>query len=443
MVVKAKHKETGETFAVKIVDKNSTGRQEMFDEINVMSKLSHPNIVNFKEIFDRKDGYYVVLEYITGGELFDRIIELQRYSEKEASHVMRQALSGLKHMHDKNLVHRDLKPENLLLSSKSPDATIKLADFGFSRESKTLTDCTEMVGTPEYMAPEIVILRERNGGYGKPVDIWAMGVVLYILLSGIHPFQMEDEDQMLNNIQNGRWRWLGSNWSKVSESAKELITHMMNPNPSARYTIDQCLNHPWLKTEQSDADLGGVANELRRFQAKKKMRGAIRAVIARNKMKAVLNSVKNLNVSDAPAPRVVKPTKWKGVQVTIIEGVSLAAKDSNGKSDPYVKVKANGEVRLKTESKKKTLNPKWDPKKETVFIPFSSGLRAIDVECWDWDAVGSHDFMGEFTIDLSEYEVGQEAERNYQLHPAAVRSKKKKTNNVSGYLKIKVCKVAE
>lgn len=88
---------------------------------------------------------------ITGGELFDRIIELQRYSEKEASHVMRQALSGLKHMHDKNLVHRDLKPENLLLSSKSPDATIKLADFGFSRESKTLTDCTEMVGTPEYM----------------------------------------------------------------------------------------------------------------------------------------------------------------------------------------------------------------------------------------------------------------------------------------------------
>ena len=174
----------------------------------------------------------LVFSSITGGELFDRIIELQRYSEKEAAHVMKQALNGLKHMHDKQLVHRDLKPENLLLSSKSADATIKLADFGFSRESRNNADCTEMVGTPEYMAPEIVALRERRGGYSKPVDIWAMGVVLYILcarsfsslgipgchslvfyrLSGIHPFQMEDEEQMLSNIQHGRWRWLGSNW---------------------------------------------------------------------------------------------------------------------------------------------------------------------------------------------------------------------------------------
>jgi len=273
-----------------------------------------------------------------------------------------------------------------------------------------------------------------------------MGVVLYILLSGIHPFQMEDEEQMLSNIQNGRWRWLGSNWGKVSETAKDLITHMMDPNPAARFTIDQCLNHQWMKTEQSDADLGGVASELRRFQAKKRMRGAIRAIMARNKMKAVLNSVKNMNVTGgaaAPKAQQSKPTKWKGVQVTVLEGAGLAAKDSNGKSDPYVKVKANGVVRLKTETKKKTLSPKWEGKKETVFIPFSSGLRAVDVECWDWDAVGSHDFMGEFTVDLSEYEIGQEAEKSYKLLPAAVRSKKKKTANVSGSLKVKICKVAE
>jgi len=423
----------------------------MYDEIHVMSKLAHPNIVNFKEIFDRKDGYYVVLEFITGGELFDRIIELQRYSEKEAAHVMNQALHGLKHMHDKSLVHRDLKPENLLLSSKSADATIKLADFGFSRESKTHTDCSEMVGTPEYMAPEIVALRERSGGYSKPVDIWAMGVVLYILLSGIHPFQMEDEEQMLSNIQNGRWRWLGSNWGKVSEAAKDLITHMMDPNPATRFSIDQCLNHQWLKSEQSDADLGGIANELRRFQAKKRMRGAIRAIMARNKMKTILNHVKGMDITGgggAAPPRPGKaapgkPTKWKGVQVTVLEGSGLAAKDSNGKSDPYVKIKANGVVRLKTETKKKTLNPKWEGKKETVFIPFSSGLRAVDVECWDWDAVGSHDFMGEFTIDLSEFEIGLETEKSFKLMPAAVRSKKKKTANVSGNVKLKVCKVPE
>jgi serine/threonine protein kinase len=306
-----------------------------------------------------------------------------------------------------------------------------------------------MVGTPEYMAPEIVVLRERSGGYSKPVDIWAMGVVLYILLSGIHPFQMEDEEQMLGNIQNGRWRWLGSNWTKVSEAAKDLITHMMDPNPATRFTIDQCLGHQWLKgDQQSDADLGGVASELRRFQAKKKMRAAIRAIIARNKMKAILGKVKSSSGASSSSAQgsggaKAKPTKWKGVQVSIVEGSELAAKDSNGKSDPYVKVKANGIVRLKTDKKTKTLNPKWDPKKESVTIPFSSGLRAIDVECWDWDAVGSHDFMGEFTIDLSEFEIGQEVEKSFKLHPAEVRSKKKKTDNVSGSLKVKLLKVPE
>lgn len=147
---------------------------------------------------------------------------------------MRQALLGLKHMHDKNIVHRDLKPENILLASPEPTATIKLADFGFSRISKASDDCHELVGTPEYsasplsfflplllhssrffslsVAPELVALRDRDAGYSKPVDIWAMGVVLYILLSGIHPFQIEDENQMLANIQAGRWRWLGANW---------------------------------------------------------------------------------------------------------------------------------------------------------------------------------------------------------------------------------------
>jgi len=270
VVVKATHKESGETFAVKIVDKNSTGCKEMFEEISVMALLQHQNIVNFREIFDRKDGYYVVLEFITGGELFDRIIELQRYSEKEATHVMRQALGGLKHMHERDFAHRDLKPENLLLSSKDASATIKLADFGFSRKTSSGGDCHEMVGTPEYMAPELVAQRDRDAGYGRPVDIWALGVVLYILLSGIHPFQMEDEEQMLNNIQAGRWRWLGSNWPKVSDAAKDLITHMMDANPATRFTVDQCLAHKWLREEQSDVELGGVAGEIRRFQAKKK-----------------------------------------------------------------------------------------------------------------------------------------------------------------------------
>jgi len=450
VVVKATHKDSGETFAVKIVDKNSTGRKEMYDEISVMAQLEHANIVNFKEIFDRKDGYYVVLEFITGGELFDRIIELQRYSEKEAAHVMRQALHGLKHMHDKALAHRDLKPENLLLSSKDANATIKLADFGFSRKTTTGNDCHEMVGTPEYMAPELIAQRDRDAGYSKPVDIWAMGVVLYILLSGIHPFQMEDEEMMMNNIQAGRWRWLGSNWAKVSEAAKDLIQHMMEVNPATRFTVDQCLGHKWLREEQSDTELGGVAVEIRRFQAKKKMRAAIRAVMAANRMKNVVAKLRANAAAGGSAAggwTAAQPkagTKWKSFKVTVCEGHNLAAKDSNGKSDPYVKVIANGKTVHKTETKMKTLNPKYDPKKEIVTIPFTTALKFIDIEVWDWDRVGSDDFMGMHTIDLSEFPPGVEKEIDLKLEPATgSKSKKKKTENVSGYIKVKVFKTPD
>jgi serine/threonine protein kinase len=157
------------------------------------------------------------LELVTGGELFDRIIELQRYSEKEAVHVMLQALSGLKHMHDRHIAHRDLKPENLLLSSKEPHATVKLADFGFATKLNADNELLQLVGTPPYFAPELSLLRDESimEGYGRPVDIWSMGVILYILLSGIHPFQIADEDVMLDNIQNAKWDWVGPNWSKV------------------------------------------------------------------------------------------------------------------------------------------------------------------------------------------------------------------------------------
>jgi serine/threonine protein kinase len=291
VVVKATEKKDGRNWAIKIVDKNSTGMSDMRGELSIMSKLAHENIVTFKEVFDHPEGYYVVLELISGGELFDRIIELKRFTEKDAAQTMIQAFRAIEHMHEANLVHRDIKPENLLLSDKSATATIKLADFGFATTCDATTQLSDLLGTPEYMAPELVSLREvpegGYGGYGRTVDIWALGVVLYILLSGIHPFQIEDEEQMMNNIQAGKWKWLGRNWDKVSEEAKDLITKMLDPNPKTRPTVKECLAHPWFKT-QVDVALDDVAEEIKKFQSRKKLKGAINTVIASNKMRQLM-----------------------------------------------------------------------------------------------------------------------------------------------------------
>jgi len=260
-----------------------------------MSNLLHENIVEYIEMFNRNNGYYVVIEIINGGELFDRIIEYESYSESEAARVMQEALSGLKHMHDLDYIHRDLKPENLLLSSKERDANIKIADFGFSCKMKK-NGLRAVVGTPPYMAPELVRLRSGNKelpGYDSKVDCWAIGVILYILLSGIHPFQIDDEDKMLENIESGKWEWEGSHWEKISEEAKDLITHLMDPDPETRFTIDQALSHSWTRGSfETDSTLSGAQEQIRKFQAKKRFKGAVFQVMATNRLRRALEALR-------------------------------------------------------------------------------------------------------------------------------------------------------
>jgi len=279
------------------VDKKNTTPKQMYDELAVMSNLAHDNIVRFFEIFNRPDGYYVILERINGGELFDRIIALQSYTESQAVRVMRQALNAIKHMHDLDFIHRDLKPENLLLSSQEEDANIKLADFGFTAKIKE-KGLRSIVGTPPYMAPELVRLRSGNKripGYGKSVDNWALGVILYILLSGMHPLQIDDEEEMLDNIEKGEWEWLGD-WDKVSEEAKDLIRRLMDPNYESRLTVDQALEHPWITGEvTSEENLTGAQEMIRKFQARKKLKGAIYSVIATNRLRRSLLALKQGN----------------------------------------------------------------------------------------------------------------------------------------------------
>jgi len=266
------------------------------EELVVMSNLAHDHIVEFVEVFNRTDGYYVVVERIYGGELFDRIIELNNYSEAEAIAAITQTFRAIKHIHDLDYVHRDLKPENLLLSSRDSNVNIKIADFGFASKIKD-KGLRSVVGTPPYMSPELVILRhgeKEKPGYGKPVDCWAIGVILYILLSGIHPFQLDDEEEMLENIEKGEWEWIGDQWDDVSEDAKDLIKRLIDPNPETRYTIDQALAHPWISgSNVGSKSLNAIKDNMRKFQARKKLKGAIFSIIATNRLKRSLENLKN------------------------------------------------------------------------------------------------------------------------------------------------------
>lgn len=199
--------------------------------------------------------------------------------------MFKQILTAVAHLHSKGICHRDLKPENLLLSSKSEDAVVKVADFGFAANCKIEPEMTALVGTPPYMACELVFLRHQaDGGYTKQVDLWSLGVILYILLSGIHPFQLEDEEEMLVNIENAQWGWVGDAWKTMSIEAKDLVSNLLCPDPKKRLTAAQALEHPWFNIT-SDEKID--TEELKRFQLRRKFRGAVNAIAAINRMKRV------------------------------------------------------------------------------------------------------------------------------------------------------------
>jgi len=258
------------------------------------------------EVFDSEQFYILVMEYITGGELFDAIVERQRYSEKDALGMVLQIFQGIQYLHKNNIVHRDLKPENLLLSSKGEDAILKLADFGLARrlepDSPTIL---ESIGTPGYMAPETLALARAPGsapGISLPVDVWALGVIFFITLCGSPPFIGWDDEETNRMIECAEYAFLPPFWTPVSEEAKDLITHLLVLNPNERYTIEQALEHPWLQKAHSYVTpLPDTQEELKKFQARKKFKGAIHAVKAMNKILNIGKMVTKAN----PNPKSV------------------------------------------------------------------------------------------------------------------------------------------
>ncbi|CDF37382.1 Protein-serine/threonine kinases Rhodoplastic [Chondrus crispus] len=267
-------KEKGDKCAIKIIKKHGYDPSEMeylVREMDIMKSVSHPHIVNTIDIFDSPSHLHIVLEYMQGGELFDIIADAGSFSEQQAAQVTRDVIKGIQYLHMHDIVHRDIKPENVLCVSKSWPLLVKLADFGladFSKDGEIKSEQPSMIGTPGYVAPEVV----NKEKYGTPVDMWAVGVLLYIMLSGKMPFYGRDDNACLRMISTGKYTMPPQEWSKISTDGKSLVRGLLQADPNKRLTANAALQHKWLEDPTAlssspiNNDLSGIHSSRRKFR---------------------------------------------------------------------------------------------------------------------------------------------------------------------------------
>ena len=260
------HKATKQTRAIKIIQKSKVDTKVLFNEINVLSKLSHPNIMQIYEIFYDNTNIYIVSEYCKGGELFEIISTKGNFSEKDACVIMKQLMSAICYSHQNNIVHRDLKPENILMDNDSDDLTIKIIDWGCAQTIKTTKQSNQADGTAYYIAPEVL-----KGEYNEKCDIWACGVIFYILLCGYPPFNGETDDEIYLEVLKGKFEFPEEDWSEVSDEAKALIKKMLTKDVNKRITALDSMQDPWFKKfeekEQYDKNLAkSVLKNMKKFK---------------------------------------------------------------------------------------------------------------------------------------------------------------------------------
>ncbi|XP_072484271.1 calcium/calmodulin-dependent protein kinase type II subunit gamma isoform X14 [Notamacropus eugenii] len=271
-------KTSTQEYAAKIINTkklSARDHQKLEREARICRLLKHPNIVRLHDSISEEGFHYLVFDLVTGGELFEDIVAREYYSEADASHCIHQILESVNHIHQHDIVHRDLKPENLLLASKCKGAAVKLADFGLAIEVQGDQQAWfGFAGTPGYLSPEVL----RKDPYGKPVDIWACGVILYILLVGYPPFWDEDQHKLYQQIKAGAYDFPSPEWDTVTPEAKNLINQMLTINPAKRITADQALKHPWVCQRSTVASMmhrQETVECLRKFNARRKLKGAI------------------------------------------------------------------------------------------------------------------------------------------------------------------------
>ncbi|KAL0978527.1 hypothetical protein UPYG_G00171710 [Umbra pygmaea] len=303
-VVLAEEKRTQKLVAIKCIPKKALEGKEnsIENEIAVLHKLKHANIVSLEDIFESKSHLYLVMQLVSGGELFDRIVEKGFYTEKDASKLIQQILDAVKYLHDMGIVHRDLKPENLLYYSMDEDSKIMISDFGLSKIEGSGSVMSTACGTPGYVAPEVLAQKP----YSKAVDCWSIGVISYILLCGYPPFYDENDAKLFEQILKAEYEFDSPYWDDISDSAKDFIVHLMEKEPMIRYTCDQALQHPWIAGDTAlDKNIHeSVSAQIKKNFAKSKWRQAFNATaVVRHMRRLQLGTSQEApNQTTSPSP---------------------------------------------------------------------------------------------------------------------------------------------
>ena len=275
-VGKCRNLQNDQIWAVKMISKGNMSKRELKElakEIDIVKDLDHPNIMKMYESYEDKNFLYIVTELIEGGELFDELIRRKKLTEEDAAGVIQQMLEVLSYWHANDLVHKDLKPENILLEKKKDIGSIKIIDFGTAQKFEKDKKMTEVIGTPYYVAPEVL-----EGSYDEKCDIWGVGVIMFILLSGVPPFNGKDDDAILRAVKKGKYEFRPDKWNNVSSEAKDLISLMLILDPDQRISASDALEHEWFtkykKGEIDNSKLSKAMKGLKKFKTDQKMQQA-------------------------------------------------------------------------------------------------------------------------------------------------------------------------
>jgi len=277
------------SYAVKCVNRKKLSEEDeaaLLDEVDILMEMKHPHIIRLYDFFTEPSTYYLVMEQMSGGELFDRIVAKAYYNEKEARDTCKILLEAVEHMHKNHVAHRDLKPENLLLHSKEDDSAVKIADFGFAKKVYEENSLTTQCGTPGYVAPEIL----EGTPYDQRADMWSVGVILYILLGGYPPFIESTQRDLFRKIRRGEYEFHEEYWGTVSREAKDLISSLLTVKASKRLNAPQALENSWIRGDDASLAKKGLdknLKEFKKFNAKRKFKAAVSTIMAVNKLNAL------------------------------------------------------------------------------------------------------------------------------------------------------------